>query len=211
LSWIAPLLIGLLSFLFSGQISKNKSEVSNDSEAKVSVRISSPQTRLQPGESVVLHVEIWNEGPKDVFISKEFQGPDNALSRLDLSLQYDGGVDWPSVRSVADFIGSGREHDSPPLASVLSKTWIALPPGHFYGGEATMRASLFDHLDIPGRYRVQGKYISRSFFARDMNNPLLGYADELEKLPYQSWTGEFETNSVWIEVVDPKKRKKRNH
>lgn len=207
LSWTAPLLIGLLPGLFGGQISQNQHEVGNDSEVKVSVKISANHRRLQPGDSVVLHVEIWNEGTKDVFIFKEIQGPSNALSGFDFSLQYAKQIDRPSMVSVADCFCSGRGPDSPPLANPLSIFWIAIPPGHFYGGEATMTPSDFERLRIPGRYRVQGKYTSRGFLAQDINNPLLGNADELKQLPYQSWTGAVETNSVWIEVVDPKKGK----
>jgi hypothetical protein len=173
LSRTAPLLIGLLTFLFGRQVSKSQSEVQNDSEPKVSVRISAKKPRLQPGEPVGLHVEIWNEGPKDVYVFKEIQGPDNALSTLDLSLHYRGKVDWPSVRSAADCFCSSRGLNSPPLAVPLSIFWIAIPPGHFYGGEATMRASLFERLRMPGKYRVQGKYTSRGFLAQDINNPLL--------------------------------------
>ena len=38
--------------------------------------------------------------------------------------------------------------------------------------------------------------------ARDINNPLRHYADELKTLPYEAWVGEVEANSVWIEVTD---------
>jgi hypothetical protein len=189
---------------------KNQTEGPNDSETKVSVRISATKTRLQPGESVVLHVEILNEGPTGVFIFKEIDGPDNALSKLDLFLHYRGQVYRPSGASIADCFCSGRRSDSPPLASELSKFWIALPPGHFYGGDVTMRASLFESLRKPGRYQVQGKYTSRGFLAQDINNPLLGYADELKQLPYRAWTGEVETNSIWIEVATPSHRKAQN-
>jgi hypothetical protein len=189
---------------------KNQSEVPNDSETKVSVRISATKTRLQPGESVGLHVEILNQGPKGVFVFKEIDGPDNALSKLDLFLHYHGHVYRPGVVTIADCFCSGRGPDSPPLAIELSKFWIALPPGHFYGGEVIMHASLFERLRVPGRYQVQGKYTSRGFLTQDINNPLLGYADELKQLPYHSWTGEVETNSIWIEVAKPRNRKEQN-
>jgi len=73
-----------------------------------------------------------------------------------------------------------------------------------------MNTTMYGRLRIPGRYRIQGRYWSRGFLAEDINNPLLGYADELKQLPYHSWTGEVETNSIWIEVVKPRSRKEQN-
>jgi len=158
----------------------------------------------------MLHVEIVNEGAKDVFIFKEFNEPDNPLSNLDMTLYYGTKPDIPEVRWISvDTPGFPMKADSP-LASALSIGCVALAPGHFYGGEVVMNASRFKRLEIPGKYRIQGRYWSRGILAEDINNPLLGYAEELKKLPYRSWTGEVETNSIWIEVVKPRSRKEQN-
>ena len=71
-----------------------------------------------------------------------------------------------------------------------------------------MDASLFKHLNIPGKYRVTGQYSSRGFLVKDEGNPLGCYVDELKQLPYQAWKGTVETNSISIEVVGPRRQYK---
>jgi hypothetical protein len=90
--------------------------------------------------------------------------------------------------------------DFQPSRSELPQHWIALPPQHFYGGEVVMRASSFQKLKVPGKYRVQGKYSSRGSLAEDINDPPMHYSEEPKKLPYEVWAGTVETNSIWIEV-----------
>ena len=119
---------------------------------------------------------------------------------IDLTLYHGGQADRPAMVIAADCFCSERT-DHPPLASELSRYWIALSPGHFYGGEVVMTSDFFPVLKAPGRYRIQGKYHSRGFLAKDINNPLLQYAQELKQLPFEAWVGEIETNSVWIEIT----------
>jgi hypothetical protein len=199
----------LISSFLSGIVASAQDRTSNNTDAILTVRISAEKQRLKPGENVVLHVEILNEGSKNTFVSKGIQGADNALSTLDLSLYQNGHVFLSSTGSAADCFCSGLANSpsAPPMASVLSAGWIALAPKHFYGGEAIMSPWDFKLLRVPGKYRIQGKYASRGFLAQDMNNPLLGYSEELKKLPYQSWIGEVKTNSVWIEVASPADKK----
>lgn len=202
------IMCGLVTSAQAQQI--NQSEVSRDSETKVIVRISATKTRLQPGESVVLHVEIWNAGQQDVYIFKEFNEPDNPLSSLNVTLYYGTKPDIPNVRIVSADTPAFSLKAGSPLANALSVGCVALAPGHSYGGDVVMNTTMYGRLRIPGRYRIQGRYWSRGFLAEDINNPLLGYADELKQLPYHSWTGEVETNSIWIEVVKPRSRKEQN-
>jgi len=184
---------------------------SNDSEPQISVRISAEKTRLRLREDIPLHIEIWNIGKQDIFIFKDIQAAFyNELAYLDLTLYYGNQADRPIGLNASDCFCSERS-SYPPLESELPRYWIAIPPQHYYGGEVVMRASLFRKLSVPGKYRIQGKYKSRGFLAQDINNPLLHYAEELNKLPYKAWVGEVETNSVWIEVTNRDGRPKRGN
>jgi hypothetical protein len=170
-----------------------------DAEPSVSVRISTDRVQFRLGEDVILHVEIWNEGRENLFINKEISIASNALAKLAL-IAYRGQKAIGPMFSVAVDCFCSERSTYPPLASELPRYWIAVPPQHFYGGVVVMHASDFG-LKTPGKYRIQGKYNSRGFFAEDINNPLAHYAEELKALPYQVWIGEVESNSIWINVT----------
>jgi hypothetical protein len=190
----------LLGIFFWATPLQTQSSSPNKEESRISVRISVQRTRFQPGEDIPVHVEIWNESERDVFVYKQVACfPSNALAKIDLTLYRGGQVIRPKFVMISDSFSSERS-TYPPLVNELPRYWIALPPHHFYGGEVVMEASWFDPKK-PGRYRIQGKYSSRGFMAQDINNPLLHYAQELKQLPYEAWTGSVETNSLWIEVT----------
>lgn len=199
LTW--GVVLSLSCVLLWTDTSATQNELSSAPETQISVRLSTDSARIQPGEDVRLHVEIWNEGTQDIFISKDIDAvSSNTLSTIDFTL-YDGSqAEKPSFRIASDSFSSERSN-YPPLVSELPRYWISVPTQHFYGGEVWMRALAFKKLNVPGRYRVQGRYRSRGFLARDINNPLLHYTEELKQLPYKAWVGEVETNSVWIEVA----------
>ena len=175
---------------------------------KISVRISTAKPKIRPGESIRLRVEICNEGSESVFVATTFDGPDNALARLKISLFHDGSpIEGPKERSAGDY---GRhapdDHGRFPLAGELSKYWVALAPWHFYGGDFVVDPSSFPPLNTPGKYMLRGTYASAGFLTEGMNNPLASYVEELSHMPYQPWVGEVETNPIWIEVVQPTQR-----
>ncbi len=193
---------GLLCVLLWAHATRSQNHPSPDSiDPQVSVRLSTDRTHFQPGEDIRLHVEIWNEGDRDLFIYRNIDAVySNALATIDLTLYAAGQRTGRSVAITGDSFSSERAN-YPPLLNELPRYWILLPPQRFYGQEVVMRASWFNKLSIPGKYRIQGKYRSRGFLAQDINNPLLHYAEELKGLPYKAWVGEVETNSIWIEVA----------
>jgi len=203
-------LVALSCVLLWAHASTSQSPPSNDSEARISVRISAERPHYQPGEDVRLHVEIWNEGKQNLFVSNNIDDvASNAIATINLTL-YDGDqAIGPGFVIAGDSFSSERA-SYPPLATELPRYWIALPPQHFYGQEVVMLASWYSKLSVPGKYRIQGKYRSRGFLARSINNPLLHYADELKQLPYEAWVGDVETNSVWIEVTKEPVRSRVN-
>lgn len=191
----------LLCLFACASASRSQTPSTNQLKSRLSVRISTIRAHFRLGENIRLRVEIRNEGDQDVFI---FKGIDNSLSNALATLRitmYRGKEPFgPSMSMASDSFSSERS-SYPPLANELAKYWIALPPTCFYGGELILGPSDFENLKVPGKYRIQGKYSSRGFLARDINNPLLHYADELKQLPYEAWVGEVETNSVLIEIT----------
>jgi hypothetical protein len=208
LSWVA-LLTAFLPSQLALRASGNQSGAATDSGHRLSVRISANKTRIRPGESVVLDVEIWNEGKQDVFIFKEFSHPDDPLNGLDIKFYQGAGLEVPnsSERVAAVDVQPFYLPKGASVTNGLAICCIALAPGHFYGGQFVINSTMFDRLRIPGRYRVLGRYWSEGLLAANINNPLLDYAEELKKLPYGSWTGEVETNSLSIEVLPQTKKK----
>ncbi len=194
--------VALLCMFLWARASQPQGLPSGDLAPRIAVQISAERVRFHPGEDIRLHVELWNEGRRDVFVSKDIETRfSNALATIDLTLYHGKEADRPTTVVFSDSFSSERA-SYPPLISELPRYWIALPPQHFYGGEVVMSASSFKGLSVPGRYRIQGKYQARGFLAQDINNPLAHYFQELKQLPYEAWVGEVETNSVWIEVTN---------
>jgi hypothetical protein len=170
-------------------------------DAKISVRISTSRERFHLGDQVLVHIEIRNVSNENLFISKDIESRfSNALAVIRLALYHGNDVVGPTKAAAADSFASERT-TYPPLARELSRYWIALPPGHFYGGEVVMDSSWYERLLVPGKYSIRGTYSSRGFLAQDVNNPLLHYADELQELPYRAWEGQVQTNTLPIEIT----------
>jgi hypothetical protein len=198
-TWLAVALS--CTFLWAN-VSQAQSLPSSSVKPEISVRISVDRPRFRPGEDIRLHVELRNESDRDLFIYKTIDYvPSNALAKIELTVYRGNQAVWPMFSTAGDCFCSERS-TYPPLASELSRDWIALSPQHYYGGDVLLRTSSFEKLRVPGRYRIQGKYSSRGFLAKDINNPLLHYAEELKQLPYEAWVGEVETNSLWIEITN---------
>jgi hypothetical protein len=190
--------------LVRGSPNSSRQDQAPLADEKLTVKISADKTTINPGESITVKVEIWNTGSSDVFVAKNIgrYGGDNGY--LELLLHYDSKVDGPSIQVAADF---GPRTNKPPLVGELSKYWVAIPPGHFYGGEETMDPNSFKRLLVPGVYIIKGSYHSSGFLVRDVfANPLASYVDELKLLPFQAWAGDVETNQISIEVVGPARK-----
>ncbi len=197
--WRVVALPCVLLFAYSSQA---QSLAASDPKPQISVRISTNRVRFRPGEDIRLQVRILNESDQDLFVFKRIDNTFfNALATIRLILYHGDRAVGPTMAAASDSFSSERS-TYPPLASELPRYWIALPPGNFYGGEVVMNSVWFERLRVPGKYRIEGIYSSRGFLARDINNPLVHYAEELKQLPYEAWVGEVKTNSIWIEVTN---------
>jgi len=189
--------------LFEGH-AKPKQQSRDEKTDRLRVTIAADKTKIRSGETLTLRVEIYNQGTKSVYVATNFDGPDNAFSRLSMSLFHDGSLVDSGGQSSAGDYGRYRPEDTkkPPFANEFSKYWLVLRPGYSYGGQVVLDPATFQTLHNPGKYEIRGTYRSSGFMGSGMNNPLAGYMDELSQLPFQAWVGEVESNKVWVEVIE---------
>jgi hypothetical protein len=201
---IVAFLTGMMTSVRSSWAQTRRQQTSVRSDVLV-VRISTDQKTIAPGESLELRAEIFNRGDEPVFVASEFEGPDNALTLLQLNVFLGKKlVERRRPLSAADYLRY-RDDDphKPPLDQLFPRYWVVLRPNHFYGSKIVMSPSAYEQLRMPGKYLIKGTYISAGFQNTGMNNPLASYADELQHMPYRAWTGEIETNSISIKVRAP--------
>lgn len=178
-----------------GPITQNQGKPGKDLKVKISVE--KPVT--VSGESLQLRVEIWNMGTQDVMVCKDFvSGP------CDLRISFD------PVAKVEHAISSGDcapyiSTAQPPLpaeefAKALVEDWVSIAPKHFYGGTIELDPKVHPELGVAGRYRISGIFTSGGLLGQPCYYRLKAFGKEVVKLPAESWHGEVETNSVWIQV-----------
>jgi hypothetical protein len=192
----------LLSFLFLNSTLLSSglqgTQESKAGEASIELRLSVQKKVIRPGGSLEVRVEIWNTGSRDIFIG---QNLDRWGSISELSLHLEGGVEpHGETAGVA-----GDSLNDPNFASVLTKYWLPLPPGHFYGRVVKMYPDSFPKLDKRGRYRLKAEYSCIGFptegiNGRGMNGRELD-PEQSAKLPFKAWKGKIESNSVPIVVA----------
>src|SRR5260370_35272058 len=89
--------------------------------------------------------------------------------------------------------------DRPPLATLLSRHWLALGPGEVYGAAITLDPTDYPCLRLAGKYLVYGQYSSVGFHQTPQR-----FDDEIAKLPFRAWDRPTKPNSYGIESTKPK-------
>jgi hypothetical protein len=169
---------------------------------QVEITLAVSRSVYNVGEPVELHIEIRNNGRKGVFIGSEFIVPDNWMYGTHLELTNEQGEKSPPFGvGVVDAGGISDFH----FASELADHWILLQPRSFYGRTLQVDANDFDFLAKPGRYSIRARYHSEGFQSKSPANRLPQKPEELKQVSYPSWTGEIESNSVWITILAPGK------
>jgi len=168
---------------------------------EIEVRIAALKSTVVAGQTLQLRIEIWNVGSQDLFICKNFDVYTPHFCYLTLTFQP------PGVRS-----GSGLASDigfpnpnADSFVNALVRSWISIPPGHFYGAVVDLNPGFYSALATPGHYRIRGTFGSGGLLTPAQFNVLPTYSKEVGELPGKSWAGKVETNVVEIHVV-PKKQ-----
>jgi hypothetical protein len=170
-------------------------------ESKLQVKLSAERRTIHSGETLVLHVEIWNAGPDDLFICKDFFGP--RLARFcDLRLSFNPTVrgGFPGVGVAVDGVPT---RELPTFANALVANWLSIAPRHFYGEIIEINGSLYPELQVAGKYRLSATFSGAGMLVDSPYNGLQHYPDEVARLPGKVWTGEATSNTLNI-IVLPK-------
>ncbi len=152
--------------------------------------ISSDKHAICPGEELSVRVSLENEGVRDVFVRRDIY---NGTDTFDVYLRHGGDAEGP----ISHFAGDTFDTVKPSLATHLSRKWLALAPGKFYGTVVVLDARDYPRLRIPGRYSIYGQYSSSGF-----RQDLRPFVDEAAELPFKAWEGRLRSNSIWIKVRD---------
>jgi hypothetical protein len=189
----------LLSLLFLNSSGLQGGQESKAGKASIELRLSVQKKVIRPGGSLEVRVEIWNIGSRDIFVGQNLDSPG---SISELSLRLEGGVE-PSGETAGV---AGDSLPDPDFVRVLTRYWLPLPPGHFYGRIVKMYPDAFPKLDKRGRYRLRAEYSCIGFptWGKGHNGLELD-PEQSARLPFKAWKGKVESNSVWIEVSGTRK------
>jgi hypothetical protein len=84
--------------LLMPHVSPGQGSTANDPNPKIRVRISVNRARYRRGDDVPIHVEIWNIGEKDLFVSKNINNTfSNALTTLGFTMYHGTHVVGPTI------------------------------------------------------------------------------------------------------------------
>ncbi len=149
-------------------------------------------------EPVQFRVEIENLGSTPIYVGNEIPTHD-WLYHLDLIVtDTDGKISnklhffHPQMPDVIP-----QESD----ISALTKRWLLLRPGYFYGTIVQITPEFFEFLKKPGEYWIQGIYSCEGIDANFSYNQLARSPTFVEQLPYRSWKGRVRTNAAKVRIV----------
>jgi len=170
---------------------------------QIEVKLIPLQKSIKAGESLKVRVEIWNRGPKPLFIR---QATYSLCASGPLSLRLELGPPvkpQEGVGCAGDCIYGSEDS----FAAKLANEWTIIPSGSFYGAVDEMYPDAFPQLTTPGRWRLTGTYESRGDLSLSLcwnPKPAPDEQEQLKKLHYQAWQGTIETGKAWIEVRQSK-------
>jgi hypothetical protein len=178
-----------------------------ESPPRISVHLSVAKKTFKLGEPIELRVEISNQSNDVLFVGREIALKDPWIYSLWLSVFDAKGQGSKQLVGWGEPFPVGLEES---FVDALVKGWIPLPPKYFYGTTVRLDEAGFYFLRKPGHYRIAGGYYSRGMDAPLHYNRLSLSPEEIEKLPYKSWKGEVEANSIWIEIVPRSKGQQKS-
>ena len=193
--WQLPFLL-VLTYISTAAQAPEATAPALRQDEKIEVRISPTKHTIASGETLKVRVEIWNVGTKNIFVCRDFQTPAPPCS-LQLIFENTARHQYGTGRGSAADCFITAERDS--FATVLTTSWLLLPPAHFYGGLAEINTSGFTELPRPGRYIVRGDFSEGGMSGNNCGG-LQPWADQIAHLPAKPWQGRVDTNSIAISV-----------
>ena len=175
------------------RIPQTGSQMTTPVQIKLGVRISVKGKTFRPGDTLKVRVVLSNTGHDTIFVRKEIEMSGCAKGSVRIFSLKGTAFPGPGYGCAIDCWPVEEDSKRPPIASAVVGDWVPLAPGYTYSREIESLP-----LGKPGRYLIKADYGSFGLGG----NCGWNYAEgEMAKLPYPLWTGQVETNSIWIEVM----------
>lgn len=173
---------------------QTSSQMRELSPGNLSVRISAKGNAFHAGDTLKLRVVLSNTGNDTIFVPNQIEMSGCARGSVRIFSLKGAAFPGQGQGCAAD---CGRPSEDapklPPIASVVVGDWVPLPPGYAYSRDIESYA-----LGKPGKYLIGGDYTAVGIVGDCRGNYS---AEDIAKLPYRLWTGQVDTNSIWIEVT----------
>jgi len=173
-------------------------DVTQDSTLAVS--ISPLQETYTIGDDLRLHVEVQNVGQVPIYVGNRIPTHD-WLYHLDFTVKDREGKLSDKLYFFHPQMSDNMPKEDSTVA--LTKNWIVLQPGYFFGTTLDIPSGFFESLKKPGEYTIQGIYSCDGMETEVNYNQLAKDKKFLEGLAYRSWKGAVKTNVVKIRMVSP--------
>lgn len=175
-------------------------QANTESNKQLEVRLTPLKKATRAGEPLEIRVEIRNTSSQTFFIPKDIYELCGPFSPLSLRLE----LGPPMKPQLGHGCASDCVWDSKDtFARRLVTVWTSLPAGNFYGTTVSMNPDEFPQLNTPGRWRLRGTYQSggrATEYCFD-TAPIPNGKELVDNLPYKAWSGQVDTNTVWVEVL----------
>ena len=170
--------------------------------ANLKITIKPEKDVYRIGDPIRLRVQIENIGQDPLYIGNHIPTYD-WIYHLEFIVADERG----HVSQATHFFNPNMPDFDPRESelSALTKDWIVIPPGTFFGSVVTLLPSLYSSLGTPGAYEIGALYTSEGLDANTNYNRLASSTSFLEQLPYKAWTGTLKTNEVKIRLLSTTK------
>ncbi len=184
-------------------LGQTRANAGNSTEPQICVHLSAVRTKLSVGEPLALKVTITNTGTRPILIANSVSFGTSGLSRIEFTVVDSQGKVSPAMRLISDLFAPNPKV-SP--ATALLGSWLLLRPGDSWLSNTGIDKSLFEFMAKPGKYTLSGTYSSAGLSYSPTYHQLGLSKEDVDSLPYQSWSGKLPTNEIKFEVL-PVRRK----
>jgi hypothetical protein len=166
---------------------------------QIAVRLSLDKQQYEVQEQIPIKVEVENRGEKPLIVSNLITTDTNdRQGHIEFELiDTKGHHQVPQLKWIGD---SFAPYPAEPDWRRLLGLWLVLYPKDSLCSRLSLDGATFPFLTKPGKYKISATYSSAGL-AYGANYGRLGLkAQDVSALPYRSWSGKVQSNSVWITV-----------
>jgi len=191
----------LLIVLATSSVTAAQGGAAGNTAPQISVHLTIPQRAFSVGESVPVKIHIENVGNKPVLIPNSVSVIHNTNAHIEVELRDTHGRLSPSLMATAENFPP-RVPSSPAIA--LLRSWLLLWPKSSLVVDLPIDKELFAFLGKPGKYRLSAVYSSNGLLYSHVYRDIGLTDEEVQSLPFQSWSGHISTNTLDFEIVPAK-------